>query len=547
MAWLKMGRGCLAFGAVLGLVAACSAGKGSQISDDDGGTGNAGSGAGLGEGGTMLGTGGGGGGGFIGDPKTCEQAAQSASYIGCDFWPTVSPNAVWSIFDYAVVIANTGDNVVDVNVSRGGNPVATAQIQPNSLETVYLPWVTELKGPDADAFGVPSPVTSSVRSNGGAYHLTTTFPVTVYQFSALQYQPVGGPPGKNWAACPGAATVGCFSYSNDASLLIPSTAMTTNYRVMGHAGFALAGVPSYIVVTATQDGTDVNMSLSPNGGVAPGGGISAAPPGGSAQVSLDAGDAFVFLGGDAAADLSGSLVTANKPIQVISGLACVNVPDQAAACDHVEETVFPAETLGQRYVVNRPTGPLGAAVGHQVVLYGNFDNNALSYPNGMPPGAPSTLSAGQVVNLGIVNMDFEIEGTQSFGVGSFEQGGSVVDPNAGIGAQKGDPAFSMSTAVEQYRDKYVFLAPTDYDVNFVDIVRPASAAITLDGQPLSGAQTPLGGFVIERVTLTAATGGVHVLEGDQPFGIQVTGYGSYTSYYYPGGLNLGEIAPVPPQ
>ncbi|MEQ9321832.1 MAG: IgGFc-binding protein, partial [Polyangiaceae bacterium] len=281
-------------------------------------------------------------------------------------------------------------------------------------------------------------------------------------------------------------------------------------------------------------------------GLAAGGGINATPPGGVATINLNRGDAFVFLANSDTADLSGSLVTSDQPIQVLSGIACVTVPDGAAACDHIEESIVPAETLGQRYVVARPTGPNGNPVGHQVVLYGNFDGTTLSYPNGMPPGAPTALSAGQVVDLGIVNTDFEVQGSQSFAVGSFEQGGSVVDPGA-IGEEKGDPAFSLPVAVEQYRDKYVFLAPIDYDVNYVDVVRPATAQISLDGQPLAGQQTPLGELVIERVTLSGATGGVHVLEGDQPFGIQVTGYGSYTSYYYPGGLNLGTIAPVPPQ
>ena len=46
-----------------------------------------------------------------------------------------------------------------------------------------------------------------------------------------------GKPGKNWSSCPGNDTcatnggpVGCFSYSNDASLLLPSTAMTASTR-----------------------------------------------------------------------------------------------------------------------------------------------------------------------------------------------------------------------------------------------------------------------------------------------------------------------------
>ncbi len=41
-----------------------------------------------------------------GDPTTCAEAATTKSYIGCDYWPTVTANAVWSVFDYAVVISN---------------------------------------------------------------------------------------------------------------------------------------------------------------------------------------------------------------------------------------------------------------------------------------------------------------------------------------------------------------------------------------------------------------------------------------------------------
>jgi hypothetical protein len=39
--------------------------------------------------------------------------------------------------------------------------------------------------------------------------------------------------------------------------------------------------------------------------------------------------------------------------------------------------------------------------------------------------------------------------------------------------------------------------------------------------------------------------GAHVLEASAPVGIQVEGYGAYTSYYYPGGLDLNAIAPPP--
>jgi hypothetical protein len=36
-----------------------------------------------------------------------------------------------------------------------------------------------------------------------------------------------------------------------------------------------------------------------------------------------------------------------------------------------------------------------------------------------------------------------------------------------------------------------------------------------------------------------------VLTASVPVGLQVLGYGEYTSYQYPGGLNLSQIAPAP--
>jgi hypothetical protein len=531
--------------------AACSAG-GNNFDDDDDSQTSTGEGGGIG---FDAGTG---GTGLTGDPKTCAEAEQARTYMGCDFWPTVTANNVWSIFDFAVVVANTGENVVDATVTRGGAPVATAQIQPNALETIYLPWVPELKGPDCDECGSATPMPGSVRVVGGAYHLETTFPVTVYQFSALEYVGQGGPPGKDWSSCPGnlpclltMGPVGCYSFSNDASLLIPSTAWTGNYRVTSIPGWVnpMNGTPimgTYIAITGLQDGTTVNIHLSATADIVAGGGLSATGGGQTATTTIGRGEVIEVVS-SATSDMSGTWVEATGPVQVIAGIPCRNIPDEQSACDHLEESVFPAETLGQHYVVTRPTGPHGTAAGHYVRIYGNVDGTTLSYPSGQPPNAPTSINAGQVADLGVVNMDFEVEGSAAFAVGTFQQGASVVDPGAQPPDQKGDPAQSLSTAVEQYRTKYVFLAPLDYDVNFVDIVLAAGTQVLVDGAPISAVPEAIGssGYTVARVQLGPGTNGAHLLEASSPVGIQVAGYGSYTSYYYPGGLDLEAIAPPP--
>ena len=123
---------------------------------------------------------------------------------------------------------------------------------------------------------------------------------------------------------------------------------------------------------------------------------------------------------------------------------------------------------------------------------------------------------------------------------------SPADPGTPAPNQKGDPAQSLATAVEQFRTKYVFLAPDDYDVSYVDVVMPDGANVVIDGSAAGGA-TPIGnGYSILRAQLSSGLGGAHLLISDKPVGIQVVGYGSYTSYQYPGGLNLTLIAPPPP-
>jgi hypothetical protein len=539
------------------IAASCSATGGKNTFGEGGGgegqgpAGPGGPGSG-GNGGDLITVGanvGGGGGGPVGDPTTCAGAAQLKSYIGCDFWPTPVGNMVWSIFDYAVVVANAGDEVANVTVTQGGNMIATATVPPNDLAKIYLPWVPALKGPDFDQCTYVLDVLSeTVRVPDGAYHLTSSRPVTVYQFNALEYGPQGGPAGKDWSQCPSyscALGINCYSYSNDASLLLPSTTMTGNYRITSYRGWTQANMGAYFAITGTQDGTTVQVKVSGNGQIMGGGGVPSTGPNGLVSFPLNQGEVVEVVNA-ATADPSGSLVYADKPVQVISGIPCVYIPDGVSACDHLEESVFPAETLGKHYFVTVPTSPGGGPVGHVVRIFGNVNGTMLSYPGEMPPNAPLSINAGQVVELGQVSNNFEIVGDHEFAVAGFQLGSSIVDPGGG-GQSKGDPAQSLATAVEQYRDKYVFLAPDDYDVSYVDVVQPLGAAVTIDGTAVTQGPTPISSnYGIVRVALGPGKNGAHVLTSTEPVGIQVMGYGDATSYQYPGGSNLASIAPPPP-
>jgi hypothetical protein len=500
-----------------------------------------------------------------GDPKTCDDAAKLKTYIGCDYWPTVVANNVWSIFDFAAVVANAGDTPADITVTGPNGTNQKTTVQPQELVKIYLPWVSDLKGPDADCAGAATPLKSSVSSLKGAYHLVSSVPVTVYQFNALEYEGKGGPSGKDWSSCPGLKQnpdplgqpcVGvCLSFSNDASLLLPSTAMTGNYRITGIHGWTefnpFSGpqdvMGAYFAVTGTADGTKVTVKVSGGGQVVAGGQISATGPGGLLNFTLNAGDVAEIVGPlGAAKDLSGSQVAADKPVQVITGIPCINLPAGQSACDHVEESVLPAETLGKHYVVTVPTAPKGGPIGHVVRVYGNVDGTKLQ---GLPSSCPggSVINAGQVIDCGVVNQDFEVTGDHEFAVSSFMLGSAVVDPPVRTESQ-GDPSQSQMIAVEQFRTKYIFLAPDDYETNYIDIAAPSGTQLTLDGANVGGSFKAVGsgGLGVVRAKLAPGKAGAHVITGDKPFGIQVLGYGRQTSYQYPGGLDLYAIAPPPP-
>ena len=487
------------------------------------------------------------------DPVNCQEAAQFKTYVGCDYWPTVTANAVQDVFDFAVAVANVGSEAANVTVTGPNGVNEKITVAGGSLGKVYLPWVPNLKGRSVDQTGQIFPITASVLETGGAYHLVSDKPVVVYQFSALEFKAVGGKPGKNWSTCfkldPAAAD--CYSYTNDASLLLPSTAMTGNYRVMGSTGWTQqfnALTPPTLTITGTAADTTVSIKLTAAGQVTAGGAISSTPGGGTLTFKLGAGDVAEVVGGIGKPfDFSGSLIKADKPVQVISGGQCMNFPDNVAACDHLEETLFPVETLGKHYVVTRPTGPKQNEVGHVVRFFGNVDGTALTYAPSKPSGCPDFLNAGQVADCGVVSSDFEVTGDKEFGIGMFMLGGSVADPGGGTSTSQGDPSMSLAVTVEQYRTRYVFLAPSDYNTSYVDVVAATGTTLQLDGTDASSSLKPLSGtgYNIARILLGPGKDGAHVLEGSGPIGIQVLGYGDYTSYQYPGGLNLSAISAIP--
>jgi hypothetical protein len=214
------------------------------------------------------------------------------------------------------------------------------------------------------------------------------------------------------------------------------------------------------------------------------------------------------------------------------------VPLEISACDHLEESMFPVETLGTEYVVTAPALPLFPNGKEQVIrIIAVEPDTELSYEPELPTAPNRILSAGDFIEIPDHAGDVLIKATDKILIAHYMQG-----QNTGGGV--GDPAMTLAVPVAQYRTDYLFHAPTNYDLSYVNITAPIDATVVLDGVSIANFAR-IGGsdYGVVRVPLGGGlTGdGNHSATSDQPFGITVYGYGQYTSYFYPGGLDLAEI------
>lgn len=440
----------------------------------------------------------------------CSAKALGTSYIGCEYFPTVTANLVAEGFHFAVAISNTSASDATVTVTKGAAAVASVVVAANSVQVVTLPWVMELKGP-ANNGGAPFP--ASLIAAQGAYRLRSTQPVTVYQFNPLEYT-LGGQ----------------SSYSNDASLLLPTNAWTGTYRVAARAHWQ--GMSGLFAVTAMNDGTHVVLTAGPQGAIK--GGVAGLDAAGNGTVTLNAGDVMEIV--TSGGDVTGALVTSDKPVQVIGGHQCTFIPDNVGYCDHIEESIFPYETLSNAYLVTAPLVPnQGSPKVEMVRIVATVDATDLVFD---PPqaGAPASIAlAGQWIELASTAASFMVTGSQPILVVQYMEGQDA-------GGNSGDPAMALAVAKDQYRDSYLVHAPTNYESSYANIVAPAGVDVQVDGAVVGGFQ-PIGntGYAVAFVPLSNAGDGNHNAKSSKPFGISVYGYGQYTSYWYAGGLNLEKL------
>lgn len=494
----------------------------------------------------------------------CSDTQLARSYIGCEYWATQTSNSLLNpAFQFAVAIASASTETAQVVIRRGKQIAYQGTLAPGQVLTVPLPWVLALKGA-SDKRVSGNPLDLDLRSAlvpDGAFHIKSTRPITASQFNPLEFQV----PATATCAASGAGGK-CPSYTNDAAMLLPANTLGTTYVAaslpsgvwLNAQTPTLVGTqPGFVTVVASRDRTNVHIHA--RGAIRTGSGVPAIKAGQDADFFLNAGDVLQLLTGRISAndvakclqtpnawckapatfDLTGSVITADRPIQVLGGHDCANVPFDKRACDHVEESITPLATWGSTALVAAPQSIQGASKAdgsadtQYLRIISGAENNEITAIPPMPELAGKLLQIGDVVDLPLTATQVAFSGTGRFLVVQVMVGAEALAGGGGLG----DPSLSLVVPQEQYRDNYTFLVPATYTWNFANVLAPLGSVLTLDGKVLQAKSTPVAasGFGVMRVPVA---GGNHVLAGSAPFGLTVYGYALYTSYMYPGGLNL---------
>lgn len=459
--------------------------------------------------------------GRCGDPCDVPDGAQQ--YLGCDYWATATPNSqLYRGFPFAVALANPQPYPVTVRITGGAlDAPREVTLAPGAAEAVELPWVRELVqfSPTVPACACerpsmcsnPVPARSAL-ARGGAYQIRATAPVAAYQFNPLTFE----------ARTPAGQCVN--SYTNDASLLLAQRSLTRRYLVLTAPQFNRFG--GFIAVVATTgESTAVTVRLPPRHGV-----VEASPEGIVRHDNLTPGDVAVIVGSETG-DLSGAVVEASAPVAVFAGHDCTFVPHDRPACDHLEEQVLPLETLGRDFVVSDLRDRDAPTI---VRIVASTADTAVRFEPPSVSGA-RVLGAGEVLDL-TATESFRVRASRPLMVAQLMTGLGA----DGVGA--GDPAMVQEVPVQQFRDRYDFFVPSTYTTNFLGVVAPHGATPLLDDGPLLGEVERLGAWDVIHVRVMPGRHHLRTAEG-VPLGVKVYGTARYTSYMYPGGLDLRVLTP----
>lgn len=426
-------------------------------------------------------------------PVPCEQSNK-----GRDFWLTFPANlAPYPDNPVIPVLTIVGQRTTTGTVSVPGLGWQTNFVIPASMKAlIYPPREVDL-GEDNDVIG----------NNG--IHVTADGDVAVFGMSRV-------------------------FYTTDGYLGLPSGVLGKRYIVQSYDNVH-SGIPSLngtqFALVACESNTIVTIVPSQK--------VLGHLPGVPFNITLEKAQTYQLRGpDDAPQDLSGTLISANKPIAVFGGHRCAFISDATTFfCDYIVEQQLPVERAGRNFVAMSLATRTGGDVYR---VFPTEDKTSINI-NGINLGV---FDRGQFVERNVLNFA-HITANKPVLVNQYAHSADF-DP-VSPPFETGDPFQTIIPSTDMYLNNYMVDVPdSGYTTSWINITipTPGVGTVLLDGVAIpAGLYTPIGvsGYSGARVPVVPGVRNLATVAGPAgalPFGVIVYGWAEYDSFCYPGGMHF---------
>ncbi len=324
--------------------------------------------------------------------------------------------------------------------------------------------------------------------------------------------------------------------STDTYVAFPTNVLGMEYRAMCYN--ALAGTEdaftSQVTFVAIEDNTIATISLTANTK----GGRHA---GETFNVTLQRGEVYQMQGttrGDGKNDLTGTLVSTNKPIAFFTGHTCAQVPSNVNYCDQLLEEEAPINTWGKQFLV----GKLLGKDWYVIRVVATEDDTKIFFDGKFI----KSLAAGEFYEAQKLRDNLKIKSDKPVLVGQYATS-SDADT-----VKIGDPFLMLVTPTEQFLQSYRFVTPIKGSWHhYINVVAPISSvnSIRLDGEAVAAGKfnpITITRYAIAQIEIPY---GSHTITCDRPFGLYSYGFGiggdNYDSYGNSAGQQVARIERSP--
>ena len=504
--------------------------------------------------------------------EPCAAAADDRSSNGCEFYfqqPVAEAEGKYSDSCFAAFVVNTSTQPAVLSLEHEGESldVSKAMFRTNPGDATLIPQTGPVAPgesivlfvsdhdpsvPIADQWkrkhiGCPEDVVPAFLSGrslrrtglGSSFRLSSSKPV-----SLVAMYPFGG----------------AASFFPTATLLLPVVTWGKQHIVV-NPWEANAGRPTTQIVASEED---TEVTIRPSREIQNGFGVAGGAVNVPTTYRLGKGQYLQFVQHE---ELSGSIVTSNKPTTIFGGHGCAFLPN--LACDVLWQQIPSFEQWGSEYVGvgYRPRlGDEREAMPYRIVAA--RDGTRLDYDPAIPTGAPTEMSAGEVATFPAGTGQAFVVRTQDADhpiyLAAYMTGSAGGYHGSPPTLGWGDPEFVNVVATGQYLNAYSFYADPTYDETSLVIVRAKShgtfkdvwlecAGNLTDFRPVG----TRGEYEFTRVDLSRRRGpgqtfgdktcqsGLHRMKSDGPFTATLWGWGMTASYAYPGGMAHRKLVTTP--